>query len=180
MLILLIALTGLGAAVAFALLTRSPAQALEFTPVAVNSTAAARLDAKIATVHGADAPVSIEIDDEEATSKLAETLASDPALPTIENPQVHFRDGQIFVSGIYRDGPVPVSILMVGRIEARDGRLFTTIDRIDTGRFPLPDSMKGQLTDYATDINHLNNRLPITVTEVHTLDGRLVVAGQPK
>lgn len=179
-LILLIALGVLGAAVAYALLTRPPELAADLTPVPASGTAVARLDAKIATVQVANEPVTIEIDEEEATSKLAATLAADPNAPAIDNPQIHFRDGQIYLTGTYRDALVPVNVLVVGRVEARDGLLVTTVDRIDTGRFPLPDSIKAQLIDLASDNDRLNRELPIVVTDVRTLDGRVVLTGRPK
>ncbi len=101
-------------------------------------------------------------------------------MPKIENPQMAFRDGKVILSGVSRDAPSRITVIVTGRVEARDGKIFTTVEHIDTGRFPLPSAMQAQSTDLATDTNRLNEELPIVVNEVRVLDGRLVLTGQPK
>src|SRR5438105_1817136 len=105
------------------LLARPPELAAQLTPVPVSGAAASSFDGKVATVQSAPAPVTVQFDDQEATSKLVETLAAEPSAPRIENPQVAFRDGKIYLSGVSRDTIVPVNIVIVGSIEARDGKL---------------------------------------------------------
>src|SRR4051794_14653287 len=162
------------------LLARPPELAAQLTPVPVSSAAASSFDGKVATVQSATAPVTVEFDEQEATSKLVEALAADPSAPRIENPQVAFRDGKVYLSGVSRDTFVPVNIVIIGRIEARDGNLVTTVERVDTGRLPLPDSMRDQIIGFVSDSALLNDGLPIVVNEVKVLDGRLVLTGQPK
>lgn len=162
------------------LLNEPPALAEAAPPVAVSDEAAASFDRKVATIRRADGPITVEIDDREATSKLAEALAANPETPRIDNPQVNFRDGRIYVSGTARDAPLPVKIVVAGRVEARGGRLVATVEQIDSGRIPLPAAVRDQITGAATDLNDLNRALPIYVTEVYTLDGRLVLTGRPK
>jgi hypothetical protein len=168
------------AAVAFWFLARPPALAQGITPVPVSSAAAGSFDQKLATVQAAPAPVTVEITEAEATSKLAETLAAEPSAPRLENPQVTFREGKVILSGVSRDAPIPVTIVVVGRVEARDGELVTTVEQIDTGRFPLPGALRDQITGIASDTDRLNAGLPIVVDDVRTLDGRLVLTGRPK
>lgn len=167
-------------AVAFMLLSRPSGLAGQLTPVPVSSAAAGSFDNKLATVQSAPAPVTVEIDEQEATSKLVETLAAEPSAPQVENPQVTFREGKVYLSGISHDAPVPVNVVIVGLVEARDGKLVITVERIDTGRFPLPGALKDQIIDIASDTDRLNEQLPIIVNEVRVLDGRLVLTGQPK
>jgi hypothetical protein len=179
-LVLLIALLVFGGAVAFMLLSQPPETARQLTPVPVSSAAAGSFDAKLATVQSAPAPVTVEIDDQEATSKLVEALAAEPSAPQIDDPQVAFREGRVYFSGTSRDAPIPVRVVIVGRVEARDGRLITTVEQIDTGRFPLPGAMRDQIIDIASDTDRLNDELPIVVHEVRVLDGRMVLTGEPK
>jgi hypothetical protein len=179
-LVLLAAVLVFLGAVAFMLLSRPPEQAAQLTPVPVSSAAASSFDGKVATVQGAIAPVTVEFDEQEATSKLVEALAAEPSAPRIENPQVTFRDGKIYLSGVSRDTIVPVNILITGRIEVRDGKLVTTVERIDTGRLPLPEALRDQIIGLASDPDLLNDGLPIAVNDVRVLNGRLELTGQPK
>lgn len=150
--------------------------------VPVSTAAAQSFDNKVATLQAAPAAKStqVEITEQEATSKLVETLASDPTLPKIDNPQVAFRGGKVIVSGVSHDAPIPITIVVVGTVAARDGKLVTNVERIDTGRFPLPGPIQQQITDLATNTDQLNAALPITVDNVQTLEGRLLVTGKPK
>lgn len=180
-LVLLILVAALLAGVGYYLLTQSAPRAASTTPIPVSSAAVRSFDDKVATVQQASGPVTVEITDQEATSKLAETLAAHPSAAPIENPQVAFRDGKIYISGASRDTPIPVSVLVIGRAEARDGLLVVTIEQVDSGRVPLPSSAKEQIVNIATTgVNSLNSQLPIYVTEVRVLDGRLVLTGRPK
>jgi len=165
---------------AFWFLLRPPEAVQQLTPVAVSSAAAVSFDQKIATLQAASAPVTIEITEQEATSKLVATLAAEPNVPKLDNPQMTFGDGKVILSGVSRDAPIPITVVVTGRVEARDGKLVTTVEQIDTGRFPLLSAMETQITDLATDTNRLNEGLPIAVNEVRVLDGRLVLTGQPK
>lgn len=179
-LLVVILLVAGGAVGAYWYLTQPSATAAQITPVPVSSAAAVSFDQKFATVQAAKAPVTVEITEQEATSKLVATINADPTLPKIENPQVTFRNGKTIVSGTSRDTPIPVTIVVTGRIEARDGKLVATVEQIDTGRFPLPGAIQQQITDLAQNTERLNEGLPITVTQVQTLDGKLVLTGQPK
>ncbi len=179
-LVLLVALLVFAGAVAYMLLTEPPTTALRLTPVVVSNAAVGSFDGKLATVQAAPAPVTVEITEQEATSKLAEALAAEPTAPRIENPQVSFREGKVYLSGVSRDSPVPVKVVVSGRIEARDGKLTIVVEQIDTGRFPLPGPLRDQITGIASDANSLNEQLPIVVNDVRVLDGRVQLTGRPK
>lgn len=162
------------------LLNRAPETATAITPVIASDDAAASFDRKVGTMQRAGAPATIEITDEEATSKLVEALATEPDAPNITDAQVNFRDGRLYLSGTARETPLAVKVVIVGRLEARDGHLVATVEQIDTGRIPLPAAMRDQITDAATSLDELNRRLPIYVTAVDVLDGRLTLTGRPK
>ena len=167
---------------AYYFLTRPSDLARSLATVAVSTAAAQSFDNKIATLQAAPTSTStqIEITEQEATSKLVETLADDPTASKIENPQVAFRGGKVIVSGISHDAPIPITVVIVDTVAARDGKLVTNVERIDTGRFPLPGPIHDQITGLATNTDQLNEALPLTVDDVQTLEGRLLVTGKPK
>ncbi|HEU5330524.1 MAG TPA: LmeA family phospholipid-binding protein [Thermomicrobiales bacterium] len=181
-LILLVLLGAALVAAAYVLLPRQPGLAAraQLTPVPVSSAAAVRFDQKVATMQSAPASTTVEITEQEATSKLVEALAADPSAPRIDKPQVAFRDGQIYVSGVTHDTPVPVNVVIYGRVQARDGQLYAVVDGIDTGQFPLPGQFKEMLVSRATDLSALNSELPIYVEDVQVREGRLALTGRPK
>jgi len=179
LLILVILLVVLAGA-AYFFLTRPSTLSQSLATVPVSTAAAQSFDSKIATLQAASASTQIEISEQEATSKLVETLAVEPSAPKIENPQIAFRGGKVIVSGISHDAPIPITVVVVGTVAARDGKLVTTVERIDTGRFPLPGPIQAQITDLATNTDQLNEALPIVVADVQTLEGRLLVTGKPK
>lgn len=168
------------AAAAYFLLTRPSELSRGLATVPVSTAAAQSFDEKIATLEAASAPTTIAISEQEATSKLVETLAAEPSALRIENPQIAFRGGKVIVSGVSRDAPLPITVTVVGTVSARDGRIVATVERIDTGRFPLPGPLQAQITDLATNTERLNAALPIVVDEVQTLEGRLLVTGRAK
>ena len=176
--LILIAIVVVGSGII--LLLRAPALAASITPVPVSSAAAGSFDRKVATAAGATAPFTVEITEQEATSKFAQALASDPSAPRLDGVQVNFRDGKVYLSGTAREAPFPVDVVVVGRVEARDGRLVSTVEQVDTGPFPLPSGVKEQIAGAATGLDALNNDLSIYVTDLRVLDGRLVLTGRPK
>lgn len=179
-LIVLILVAAAGLFGATYLLNRAPTLSAAITPVAVSDGAATSFDDKVAAMQRATAPATVEITEEEATSKLVEALATEPGLPKIDDPQVNFRDGRMYLSGTARETPIPVKVVVIGRVEARDGQLVATVEQIDTGRIPLPAAIRDQITDAAGNLDMLNRQLPIYVTDLRVLDGRLALTGRPK
>jgi hypothetical protein len=167
-------------AVAFALLANPTGQPSQFTPVPVSTEAAGRFDTKIATVQNATGPTTIEIDEEEATSKIATLLASEPNAPAVDKPQVAFRDGKVYLSGVTTDTPIEINFLITARIEVANGKPQVIVENVEAGRFPVPGALRTQVDDLVAEQERLIGELPIYVTEVQILDGNLVVTGQPK
>ena len=110
----------------------------------------------------------------------ATALAAEPGAPRIDGAQVAFRDGKVYLSGTSRDAPIPVRVVVAGRIEAREGRLVSTVEQVDTGPVPLPAPLRARITDAASNLDALNEGVPIYITDVRVLDGRLVLTGRPK
>ena len=166
-------------AVAFALLSTPPGSP-QLTPVPVSTEAVARFDIKIATVQAATEPTTIEIDEEEATSKIAALIASEPEAPNVDKPQVAFRDGKIRLSGVTSDTPIPINFVITGRIEAVDGRPKVVVEDVDAGRLPIGGALQSQVDSLVAEQDRLIGELPVYVTEVQVLEGKLVVTGRPK
>ncbi len=179
-LLILVVLLVVLAGAAYYFLTRPSALSQSLATVPASTAAVRSFDRKVATLQATSASTQIEISEQEATSKLVETLAAEPTAPKIENPQIAFRGGKVIVSGVSHDAPIPITVVVVGTVAARDGKLVTTVERIDTGRFPLPAPIQEQITGLATNTDQLNEALPIVVDDVQVLEGRLLVTGRPK
>lgn len=167
-------------AIAFAMLAPPAGLPPHFTPVPVSTAAVARFDGKIATVQRATEPTTIEISEEEATSKLVTLLATEPSAPRVDQPQIAFRDGKVYLSGVARDTPVAISFVVTGRVEAIDGRPRVTVEGVEAGRLPVAGVLQSQVDQLVADQERLIGEVPIYVTEVRVLDGTLVVTGRPK
>src|SRR5207237_743507 len=74
----------------------------------------------------------------------------------------------------------PVTILVIGQIEARNGQLVAVVEQVDTGRAPLPDAFKEQIVSALSDLETLNKYLAIFVTDARVVDGHLALTGHPK
>lgn len=166
-------------AVAFAMLA-TPAGSPQTTPVAVSTEAVVRFDSKIATVQNATQPTTIEIDQEEATSKVAALIASEPDAPKVDKPQVAFRDGKVILSGVTGDTPIPISFVVTGRIEAVDGRPKVVVEKVEAGRLPIAGALQSQVDSLVAEQDRLIGDLPVYVTDVQVLEGKLVVTGRPR
>lgn len=166
-------------AIAFALLT-PPGGGPQTTPIAVSTAEVMRFETKVANVQVATTPTTIEIDEEEATSKLANLLATEPSAPNIDQPQITFRGGKIHLSGISRDTPVAINFVVTGRVEAVDGRPQITVENVETGRLPVGGALRSQVDQLLADQDRLIGDLPITVADIQVLEGKMIVTGQPK
>jgi hypothetical protein len=167
-------------AVAFALLATPAEKPPQFTPVPVSTEAAGRFDTKFATVRSATEPTTIEITDEEATSKVAELLANESDAPKVDKPQVAFRDGKVYLSGTTSDTPIAINFLITARIEVADGKPKVIVEDVAAGRLPVPGALRSQVDDLVAEQERLMDDLTINVTDVQVLDGKVVLTGQPK
>jgi hypothetical protein len=148
--------------------------------VAASTAAAARFDTKIATVQGASAPTTIEIDEEEATSRLVTLLATEANAPKIDKPQIAFRNGKVYLSGTSNDTPIPIGFVITSRVEAVEGRPKIIVENVEAGRFPVSGALRSQVDELVAQQDRLIGELPIAITDVRVLDGKLVVTGRPR
>lgn len=178
--VLVAAVAAFVGAVAFALGAPPTGLPPQFTPVPVSTVAAARFDAKLATAQAANAPTTVAISEEEATSKLVALLASEPSAPQIDRPQVAFRDGKVYMSGTTADTPIPIAFVITGRVEAVEGRPRVVVEQVETGRLPVSGPLRSQLDRALAEQDQLFGTLPIYVTDVRSGDGTLTLTGRPK
>jgi len=169
-----------GATFARPTLARPVALRTGVTPAPAGTAAAQHPERTLATAQSADVPVTIRVSDQEATAALAEALASIPDGPRVDSPRVAFRDGRVYLTGTLRDTPVALPLVVVGRVEERDGRLVPVVERADSGRFPLPGAVGDRIAEAVASADELNQYLGITVTSVEVADGYLTVTGRPK
>jgi hypothetical protein len=64
--------------------------------------------------------------------------------------------------------------------EAQNGRLHLRVERVEAGRFPVPDNLRAQIVGLIEDDTAINSGLPITAERVEAQTGRLLLTGRPK
>jgi hypothetical protein len=188
----LIALTALvcGAALALAgayfFLTRPAPTRVSLTPVPVSTAGVTGFDAKIGQIASApkNTDVTVDLTDEELTSKFAQSVQEDRDQigADIQNPQVSVHDGLVFAGGDAKSDslPIRVNIVVVAVPTAENGQLQLRVQRVESGRFPLPSSITDQIVTTVQNDALINDSLPISVDQVQVLDGRLRLTGRPK
>lgn len=179
-----------GAAIAlggvYYFVTRPAPTHVALTPIPTSAAAVQNFDNKLNSIANAPAnmPVTIELTDAELTSKFAQTVRDerDAIGADIQNPQVSVHDGRVYAGGDAKTDslPVRVNLVIVTVPTAQNGRLMLRVERVESGRFPLPESMTRQITNAVQDDQTINDNLPIYVDRVETLDGRLRLTGRPK
>jgi uncharacterized protein YpmS len=180
----------LGAAMALAavyfFVTRPAPTRIAATTVPVSSAAAGNFDTKINQIIAAppNTDVTVELTDEELTSKFAQTVREERVAigADIQNPQVSVHDGRVFAGGKAKSDsfPVRVDLVVVAVPTAVNGKLMLRVERVESGRFPLPSNITDQIVASVQNDALINDNLPIYVDRVEVLDGKLRLTGRPK
>jgi uncharacterized protein YpmS len=180
----------LGAAMALAavyfFITRPAPTQVAATTVPVSNAAAGNFDTKVNQIINApgNTDVTVELTDEELTSKFAQTVSVDRATigADIQNPQVSVHDGRVFAGGDVKSDsfPVRVNLVVVTVPTAVNGKLMLRVERVESGRFPLPSSITDQIVANVQNDALINDNLPIYVDRVEVLDGKLRLTGRAK
>jgi uncharacterized protein YpmS len=166
--------------------TRPAPTRIALTPVPVSTAAAASFDQKVGQIAGApvNTDVTVDLTDEELTSKFAQTVVEERATigADIQNPQVSVHDGRVFAGGDAKSDsfPVRVNLVVVAVPTAQNGKLMLRVERVESGRFPLPSSITDQIVTAVQNDALINDNLPIYVDRVDVLDGTLRLTGRPK
>ncbi len=180
----------LGAAIALAtvyfFVTRPAPTLIAATTIPVSTVAAGNFDTKVNQIIAAspNTDVTIELTDAELTSKFAQTVNANRAAigADIQNPQVSVHDGRVFAGGKVKSDsfPVRVDLVVVAVPTAENGKLMLRVERVESGRFPLPSSITDQIVSNIQNDALINDNLPIYVDRVEVLNGVLRLTGRPK
>jgi len=180
----------LGAAIALAtvyfFVTRPAPTLIAATTIPVSTVAAGNFDTKVNQIIAAspNTDVTIELTDAELTSKFAQTVNAnrDAIGADIQNPQVSVHDGRVFAGGKVKSDsfPVRVDLVVVAVPTAVNGKLMLRVERVESGRFPLPSSITDQIVANVQNDTLINDNLPIYVDRVEVLNGVLRLTGRPK
>lgn len=180
----------LGAAIALAtvyfFVTRPAPTLIAATTIPVSTVAAGNFDTKVNQIIAAspNTDVTIELTDAELTSKFAQTVNAnrDAIGADIQNPQVSVHDGRVFAGGKVKSDsfPVRVDLVVVAVPTAENGKLMLRVERVESGRFPLPSSITDQIVANVQNDTLINDNLPIYVDRVEVLNGMLRLTGRPK
>lgn len=142
-------------------------------PVPVSQAAADRLESKIQdqVINSETASFSVTITDEEATSFLALEGASLP----LTDPQIHFGQGKVFISGATGLG-ISARLELVASVTLDDGRVTVYVEEANMGRLAVPASLLDQIsTTINESIAEAENAVRITYVEVSS--GQITVQG---
>jgi len=142
-------------------------------PIPVSQAAADRLETKIQdqVINSETANFSVTITDEEATSFLALNGASLP----LTDPQIHFGQGKVFISGETGLG-ISARLELVASVTLDDGRVIVHVEEASMGRLAVPASLLDQIsTTINESIAEAEN--VVRVTSVEVSQGQITVQG---
>ncbi len=178
----------LGAAIALAtvyfFITRPAPTRIAATTIPVSTVAAGNFDTKVNQIVNAspNTAVTVELTDAELTSKFAQTMNTnrDAIGADIQNPQVSVHDGRVFAGGKVKSDSFPVRADVVAVPTAANGKLMLHVERVESGRLPLPSNITDQIVADVQNDTLINDNLPIYVDRVEVLNGILRLTGRPK
>lgn len=121
-------------------------------PVSAEAVASLRSQIEAAVQAGAESGViTLQITQEQITSYIAFRLAEQEN-PTLKNPQVFLRDGQMQVYGIVERGYFVANVLVALNVNVDElGQPKIEIATADFGPFPAPEGLKEGLTTIVTE-----------------------------
>lgn len=156
------------------------------TPVPVTDEAAESFDQNIEDFEQEIAQaypgeeVTLVITEEEATSKLAELAAADQLPLEMNRVQIHFDEGMVCGFAIVDVG-TDVQVALQARIEAEDGKPKITIESLNFGRLPIPNTLVDQVM--VAIMRQLGERwesVPVELHDITIKDGKLTVIAVTK
>jgi hypothetical protein len=182
-------LGAIGGGGVFALAQQQPTVSAGLGEVAVSPAAASSFDAKVNAVQAAvdDAkrtgkatPVEVTFSEAELTSKVAEVTPSAGGFATTAT-QIHLSGGDLVATSTVNVAGLSVNVGVVATSVVENGEAKLVVKEIQTGGLPLPDAIRQQLAvqiGTALDLESLG--LPIAVSSLRIVDGKIVVTGTAK
>ncbi|NOZ07196.1 MAG: hypothetical protein GXP41_12750 [Chloroflexi bacterium] len=149
-------------------------------PVVISQEAADRFQSKISqqVLNNESDQFSVTFTDEEVTSFAA---LNSTELP-VSNPQIHFGNDKIFLSGKANVG-ITAQILLIATVRLNDGDVVIHVEEAKMGRLAMPDSLREQIsTTINESIAEAGNMVQITYIQVSpgqiTLRGTKTIPGK--
>ena len=181
----------LGGGGMFVLAKQAPSVANGLKPVTASTEAAKSFDTKVDALNAAAAEakktgkaqsVEVTFTQEELTSKAngAGSTLTDSGL-AIADTQVHLAGGNIVATSSVTFQGFSLNVGVVATPIVVNGQTQIVIKEIQTGALPIPDAIKQQLNaQLGQVIDPKKLGLPIDVSNLTVVDGKLVVKGQAK
>jgi len=174
------------AGVAWFLMSRPPAIAANMTDVTSSPEAAAALDQKWedfrVTVNEAPVgtTVSVAITEEEVTSKINEELKNIelPAGLEMGDVTVNLQDGKLVLAADINYSVLSGTAAMEATIEEVDGEAVVSVQNVDMGSLPIPQTLKDQLSDLIPEDGIIKlSDLPVDISKIQIVNGQIVIDG---
>ncbi len=125
----------------------APPEAEQLEPVPVSEEAAQQFSEKLKQAQAvqADETVTLTFTEEEVTSFIALNMPSEES--GIENLQVHFRDGRIYITGSIKVGPSTQKLFVKIRPSVENGQVALEFEEATLGPISLPDPIKELISE---------------------------------
>jgi hydroxylamine reductase (hybrid-cluster protein) len=169
---------------------QKPAIAQGLRAVPASSAAAQTFDDKVNTLQkaadtakqtGKEQTVEVSFTEEELTSKAAQAAQSATSGIAAQDTQIHLSGSQIIATSTVTVSGVSVNLGVVAEPIVVNGQTQIVIKEVQTGALGLPDAIKDQINAQigkAIDPSKLG--LPIDVSQLSIVDGKLVIKGTAK
>jgi hypothetical protein len=121
---------------------------------------------------------SLRITNEEITSLVAQELSETGRIP-MNNPQVWFTSGRIYISGqVDAAGPVSLDSLIVATAVVEEGRMVVKVEEAKMGSFAFPDTLIESITQTVNEtLAGLQVDADLEITRIEILEGEMFVIG---
>jgi uncharacterized protein YpmS len=141
------------------------------------------LQEQVKTIEAEDAgEFVVTITEEEMTALVVQTLEEMKDPPPVSRPQVLFRSGRVELYGtIHATDSTDVPGMLAFTLDVQDGDVLVTVEEIDVGPLPVPDSFVETATqdlNEALDDWLLANMADYEITEIKIGDRQAVIYGR--
>jgi hypothetical protein len=118
----------------------------------------------------------LRITNEEITSLFVTELTETGQIP-LENPQIWFTSGRIFITGGVRPfGPVRFDSLIVATAVVHEGRLVVEVQQAQMGAFGFPQAILESMTQTVNEAL-AGILIDLEITRLEILEGEMFVLG---
>jgi hypothetical protein len=125
---------------------------------------------------GSGIPFRVVFTEGEIEREFERYLASRPDIPA-RNVQITLTPQEAIASGQVRVGGLWLAATVHANVTVQNGRPAVTITRVDLGPFPLPDSVRDDLTTRLTEALAGIENLPFRFTNITLGDGQIIIQG---